>query len=95
MTTAPLLPIVAGVLAGLALGVLFFRGLAATARLYAVGGIRRAVTLHLMRLAGAGAGFTIAAIWGGAVTLLAMLAGFQLARTVVVRREKRAQEGTP
>ena len=96
MTTAPyLLPIVAGALAGLVLGVLFFRGLAATARLYALGGVRRAVPLYLLRLAGATAGFTIAAVWGGAEALLAMLAGFQLARTVVVRREKRAQEGTP
>jgi len=96
MTTAPyLLPIVAGALAGLVLGVLFFRGLAATARLYALGGVRRAVPLYLLRLAGATAGFTIAAIWGGAEALLAMLAGFQLARTVVVRRERRAQEETP
>ncbi|PWC97990.1 ATP synthase subunit I [Azospirillum sp. TSO5] len=96
MTTVPfLVPVVAGALAGLALGVLFFRGLAATARLYALGGVRRAVPLYLLRLAGATAGFTIAALWGGAEALLAMLAGFQLARAVVVRREKRAQEGTP
>lgn len=95
MTTAPyLIPIVAGALAGLVLGFLFFRGLAATARLYALGGVRRAVPLYLLRLAGATAGFTIAAIWGGAEALLAMLACFQLARTVVVRRERRAQEGT-
>ncbi|SMF51033.1 F1/F0 ATPase, subunit 2 [Azospirillum oryzae] len=96
MTTAPfLVPVVAGALAGLALGVLFFRGLAATARLYALGGVRRAVPLYLLRLAGATAGFTIAAVWGGAEALLAMLAGFQLARSIVVRREKRAQEGAP
>ncbi|MCM8737085.1 ATP synthase subunit I [Azospirillum sp. A1-3] len=95
MTAVPfLVPVVAGALAGLALGVLFFRGLAATARLYALGGVRRAVPLYLLRLAGATAGFTIAALWGGAEALLAMLAGFQLARTVVVRRERRAQEGT-
>jgi F1F0 ATPase subunit 2 len=96
MTTAPyLIPIAAGALAGLALGVLFFRGLAATARLYALGGVRRAVPLYLLRLAGATAGFTIAALWGGAEALLAMLAGFQLARSIVVRRERRTQEGTP
>lgn len=96
MTTAPfLVPVVAGALAGLALGILFFRGLAATARLYALGGVRRAVPLYLLRLAGATAGFTIAAVWGGAEALLAMLAGFQLARSIVVRREKRAQEGAP
>ncbi|PGH55295.1 ATP synthase subunit I [Azospirillum palustre] len=90
---AYLLPIVAGALAGLTLGTLFFRGLAATARLYAVGGVRRAMPLYLLRLAGATAGFTIAAVWGGAEALLAMLAGFQLARSVVVRRERRMQEG--
>lgn len=94
MTTVPyLVPIIAGALAGLALGVLFFRGLAATARLYALGGVRRAVPLYLLRLAGATAGFTIAALWGGAEALLAMLAGFQLARSIVIRRERRAQEG--
>lgn len=95
MTTVPyLVPVIAGALAGLALGVLFFRGLAATARLYALGGVRRAVPLYLLRLAGATAGFTLAALWGGAEALLAMLAGFQLARSIVVRRERRAQEGT-
>lgn len=95
MTAPFLLPILAGALAGLALGILFFRGLAATARLYVVGGVRRAMPLYLLRLAGATAGFTMAAVWGGAAPLLAMLAGFQLARSVVVRRERRTQEGTP
>ncbi|WP_345773831.1 ATP synthase subunit I [Azospirillum endophyticum] len=96
MTIVPLLiPVLAGALAGLTLGALFFRGLAATARLYAVGGVRRAVPLYLLRLAGATAGFTFAAIWGGAEVLLAMLAGFQLARTVVIRRERRVQERAP
>ena len=95
MTAAYLLPILAGALAGLALGVLFFRGLAATARLYVTGGVRRAVPLYLLRLAAATAGFTIAALWGGAEALLAMLAGFQLARSLVVRREKRAEAETP
>ncbi|CAO3431626.1 N-ATPase subunit AtpR [Azospirillum endophyticum] len=93
MTITPLLfPIIAGLAAGLALGALFFRGLAATARLYAVGGVRRAMPLYLLRLAGATAGFTIAAAWGGAEVLLAMLAGFQMARAVMVRHERRAQE---
>ncbi len=95
MTAAYLLPILAGALAGLALGVLFFRGLAATARLYVTGGVRRAVPLYLLRLAAAAAGFTIATLWGGAEALLAMLAGFQLARSLVVRREKRAEAETP
>ena len=95
MTTLFLLPLLAGALAGLALGTLFFRGLAATARLYVLGGVRRAMPLYLMRLTGATAGFTIAAVWGGAAPLLAMLAGFQLARSLVVRRERRTQDGTP
>ncbi|MDR6774322.1 ATP synthase subunit I [Azospirillum sp. BE72] len=95
MTAPYLLPILTGALAGLALGILFFRGLAATARLYVSGGIQRAVPLYLLRLACATAGFTIAALWGGAEALLAMLAGFQLARSLVVRREKRAEAGTP
>ncbi len=98
--TAPILlplivPIVAGALAGLALGTLFFRGLAATARLYVTGGIRRAVPLYLLRLAGATAAFTLAALWGGAEVLLAMLAGFQIARMLVVRRERRAEAEAP
>ena len=46
-------------------------------------------------LAAAAAGFTIAALWGGAEALLAMLAGFQLARSLVVRREKRVEAETP
>lgn len=94
MTVPPyLLPIIAGALAGLTLGALFFRGLAATARLYVVGGVRRAMPLHPLRLAGATAGFTIAAVWGEVEALLAMLAGFQLVRSVVVRRERRMPEG--
>ncbi|AWB08930.1 ATP synthase subunit I (plasmid) [Azospirillum humicireducens] len=95
MTAPYLLPILAGTLAGLVLGTLFFRGLAATARLYVSGGVRRAVPLYLLRLACATAGFTLAALWGGAEALLAMLAGFQLARSLVVRREKRAEAGRP
>ncbi|AWU96277.1 ATP synthase subunit I [Azospirillum ramasamyi] len=95
MTAAELLPILAGALAGLALGLLFFRGLAATSRLYVAGGVRRALPLHLLRLAAAAAGFTAAALWGGAAALLAMLAGFQLARGLVVRREKRAGAEAP
>ncbi|BAI75370.1 hypothetical protein AZL_c00770 (plasmid) [Azospirillum sp. B510] len=93
MTAPILLPILAGALAGLAFGALFFRGLAATARLYVAGGVRRAMPLYLLRLFGATAAFTMAAIWGGAAVLLAMLAGFQLARSVVVRRERRARVG--
>ncbi|PWC32997.1 ATP synthase subunit I [Azospirillum sp. TSO35-2] len=95
MTAPILLSILCGALAGLALGTLFFRGLAATARLYANGGARRAVPLHLLRLGGAVAGFTAAAVWGGAAALLAMLAGFQAARVAVMRRERAADGGTP
>lgn len=75
-----------GILAGAGLGWVFFRGLAAGLRLTLAGGAGRAVPLHLLRIGGAAAGFTLAAVLGGAAGLLGMLAGFQVAKAVVVRR---------
>jgi hypothetical protein len=89
METTILLHAVIGALAGAALGAAFFRGLAATARLYLDGDLRRALPLHLARVGGAAAAFTLAAWLGGAAALLGMLAGFQAARTALVRPERR------
>lgn len=90
METATLLRAVAGALAGGLLGTVFFRSLAGTARLYLTGGVRGAMALHLLRLGGAVAVFTLTALFAGAATLLGLLAGFQAARAVVLRRERRA-----
>lgn len=89
MDTMILLHAVIGALAGAALGAAFFRGLAATARLYLDGDLRRALPLHLVRVGGAAAAFTLAAWLGGAAALLGMLAGFQATRMVLVRPERR------
>ncbi|HEY0837282.1 MAG TPA: ATP synthase subunit I [Azospirillum sp.] len=89
METFTLTDAIAGALAGAALGTVFFRGLAATARLYLDGDLKRALPLHLARFGGAGAAFTLAAWLGGAAALLGMLAGFQAARMVLVRPERR------
>ncbi|HYH37871.1 MAG TPA: ATP synthase subunit I [Azospirillum sp.] len=75
-----------GILAGAGLGYAFFRGLAAGTRLTLAGDARRAIPLHLLRLGAAVAGFTLAAVFGGAAGVLGMLAGFQAAKEVVVRR---------
>lgn len=90
MDTATLLRAVAGALAGGLLGAVFFRSLAGTARLYLTGGVRGAVALHLLRLGGAAAVFTLTALFAGAAALLGLLAGFQAARMAVLRRERRA-----
>ncbi|HYH20958.1 MAG TPA: ATP synthase subunit I [Azospirillum sp.] len=89
MDTTILPHAVIGALAGAVLGAAFFRGLAATARLYADGEVKRALPLHLARVGGAAAAFTLAAWLGGAAALLSMLAGFQAARMVLVRPERR------
>ena len=75
-----------GILAGLGLGYGFFRGLAKGTRLTLDGDAGRAVPLHLLRFGGAAAGFALAAAFGGAAALLGMLAGFQVAKDVAVRR---------
>ena len=89
MDIAFLLHGVIGALAGAALGAAFFGGLAATARLYLDGDLRRALPLHLARFGGAAAAFTLAAWLGGAAALLGMLAGFQAMRMALVRPERR------
>ena len=86
MTTTLALHAILGTLAGVALGLLFFRGLAAGVRLTLEGEATRAVPLHLLRLGAAGAGFTAAVLLGGAAALLGMLAGFQAAKAFAVRR---------
>lgn len=91
MDTATLLLHAAlGALAGAALGTAFFRALAVTARLYVAGGARRALALHAVRLGGAVAAFTLVAAAAGAAALVGMLAGFQAARSVALRRVRRA-----
>lgn len=75
-----------GVIAGAGLGWVFFRGLAAGLRLTLAGDAGRAVPLHLLRIGGVTVGFTLAALFGGAAGLLGMLAGFQAAKAVAVRR---------
>lgn len=80
------LHILLGLFAGIGLGCAFFRGLALGTRLTLAGDARRAVPLHLLRLGVAVAGFTLAASFGGAAALLGMLAGFQAAKEIVVRR---------
>ena len=71
--------------AGAALGALYFLMLREAARLLAAGGgALRAAPLHAARFAVAGTGFWLAA-QNGAAALLATLAGFVLARVVVMR----------
>jgi F1F0 ATPase subunit 2 len=70
---------------GAAVGTLYFRALRLNARLYLAGtGIWRPIALHLLRLLGAVAGFVAIAPSGGGA-LLSALAGFLLARALVVR----------
>jgi F1F0 ATPase subunit 2 len=87
MTISTILSALLGLLAGAALGVLFFRSLAVTVDRCLDGGIRRVLPLYALRVAGAVAAFTLAAL-AGAAALLGMLAGFHAARVVIVRREK-------
>ncbi|MCK5443997.1 MAG: ATP synthase subunit I [Rhodospirillaceae bacterium] len=71
--------------AGLAVGIAFFAALEINARLYLTPTMHvRAVALHLARMAGAGAGFTAFAAYGG-LALLAGLLGFLSARPIYVR----------
>ncbi|PWC45923.1 ATP synthase subunit I [Azospirillum sp. TSO22-1] len=80
------LHVLLGFLAGAGLGYAFFRGLATGTRLTLNGDARRTVPLHLLRIGGAVTGFTLAAMFGGAAALLGMLAGFQAAKEIAVRR---------
>jgi F1F0 ATPase subunit 2 len=87
MTISTILSALLGLLAGAALGALFFRSLAVTVDRCLDGGVRRVLPLYALRVAGAVAAFTLAAL-AGAAALLGMLAGFHAARVVIVRREK-------
>lgn len=87
MTIPTILSALLGLLAGAALGVLFFRSLAVTVNRCLDGGARQVLPLYALRLVGAVAAFTLAAL-AGAAALLGMLAGFHAARVVIVRREK-------
>lgn len=88
MTAAIILHALLGVLAGAALGLAFLRLLDAAVRTTVAGDARRAVPLHLLRLVGVAAGFTLAVLLGGAAGLLGTLAGFQAAKEFVLRRER-------
>ena len=72
--------------AGLALGLAHFAALRANVRLYiASGPIWRPIALNLARLAATGGAVVAAVALGGALPTLAVVAGFVLARMVVLR----------
>jgi len=72
--------------AGFALGIAHFVTLRANVRLYvAPGPVWQAIALNLLRIGMTVAAFATAAVFGGAIAVLAGLAGFLLARTVLVR----------
>ena len=75
-----------GILAGAALGTVFFHTLAVATRLMLAGCFRRALPLHALRLVGVVAVFALAAIHVGAPALLGLLAGFHLSRGAAMRR---------
>ena len=74
--------------AGLALGTAYFRALGANVALYVTGeATGRALALHGLRLVGAGVVFFAAAQFG-AGPLLGVLAGFVVARLLLVRARR-------
>ena len=76
-------------LAGLALGALYFRILAGAVDGWLAGrGAGRQITLLLLRLGLAGGGFALLA-QAGALPLLLALGGFLLARQLATRRAER------
>lgn len=79
-----------GLVAGAGLGWLFFRLLALNTRLYATGQAMAAAALHLGRLGGVAATLLGVVLIGGALPLLAVLAGFLLVRPPLMRRYGRA-----
>lgn len=81
---------VLGLAIGVATGLLFFRLLALNTRLYARGRVAAASLLHLGRLGGTVLLLVAAARLGGAVPLIAMLAGFLAVRPLLMRRYGRA-----
>ncbi|WP_165838768.1 N-ATPase subunit AtpR [Roseicella frigidaeris] len=72
------------VLPGLLLGLLHFRGLERNAALYAAGRTGRGLALQALRLAATAGGLVLAALQG-AWPLLAVAAGWLLARCLLVR----------
>lgn len=85
-TVLSLAPTGFALMAGAALGAIFFHALAVTTRLMLSGHVRRALPLHLLRLGGVAAVFTLIVIHAGAPALLGLLAGFEIARGIAVRR---------
>ena len=79
-----------GLLAGAATGWLFFRLLVLNTQLYTRGKAAAATAVHLGRLGGVAAVFIGMALLGGAVPLLALLAGFLAVRPLLMRRYGRA-----
>lgn len=82
--------VLASLVAGAGLSILFFWLLSLNGRLYAGGRVLAATALHVGRLAVAALVFIAVARLGGAVPLLALLAGFLVARPLLVRRFGRA-----
>lgn len=77
-------------LAGAGGGLVFFRLLALNTRLYAAGKAGQATSLHLGRLAVTALLFIATARLGGALPLIALLAGFLAVRPLLMRRYGRA-----
>lgn len=75
--------------AGFGFGLAHFAALRANVARYAAGDrARAAILIHVGRLALAAAAFWLAALYGGALALLAGLAGFLVARFVAVRHAR-------
>ena len=87
---AMLLSLLAHLAAGIALGILYFRGLWRNVRRFAAGG-RAAATIALMvgRFALLGGLLTLASL-EGALPLLVMALGVLIARSAVMRRVRQA-----
>ncbi|MGQ3049260.1 MAG: N-ATPase subunit AtpR [Niveispirillum sp.] len=79
-----------GLVAGAGGGWLFFHLLALNMRLYATGQAVAAAALHLGRLGVVAATLLAVVVMGGALPLLAVLAGFLLVRPLLMRRYGRA-----
>lgn len=95
LLTLPLAPAVAlGLLGGAAVGLLHFLGLRHTVRLLAAGRTGPALALQLVRVLASTV--LLAALFAlGLGTLIAGLAGFLLARQVLLRERAPRTSGTP
>ncbi len=77
--------------AGVALGLLHFSTLRANTGLYLSGDrIWLAIALHAFRIVATGGAFVLAVEFGGASAVLALFAGFLLARQMMVRTARGA-----